>query len=94
MMQQPHLSTAARSLNTLHLCPDSSQECIYSKELFSNWHYLDQKSLLSQAVLNWILLQEIRLQLHGPRIYIEAALLFLLQAATQRRLSEGQIWLC
>jgi hypothetical protein len=64
LLQQAHLSTAASSFNTLHPHPNWFQESIYSEQQFLiGWHYLHQQSLLSQAVFNQSLLQEMLLQL-------------------------------
>jgi hypothetical protein len=49
MLQQTHLGTAAKSVNSLHPCPHWSQKSIYSRQQFLiDWHYLHQQSLLSQ----------------------------------------------
>ena len=94
MLQEAHLSTAASSFNTLHPCPLWSLESIYSKEQYLiAWHDLHYQSLLSQVVLNWVLLQECWCHRHpqlgppagdgfcsymDPSIYIEVATSFLL----------------
>ena len=62
--------TAASSFNTLHLWLHWSQESISSKQQFLvGWHYLHQQSLVSQADLNYVLLQEMLLWFCSPQCF-------------------------
>ena len=48
--------------------PHWSQENISSKQQFLiGWHCLPQQFLVAQEVLNYVLLQEMLLWLHGPQ---------------------------
>lgn len=85
MAQQADLNTATGSLNTLHPCPIGPKSIAF-KQFPIGWHCLSQPSLVSQAVLNQVLLQEMPLGLavRPPHTFTQCwPLLFLLQSLPQ-----------